>query len=50
LEKLWRHFLISYEVSKNEALQTGTAIKSVSGGHMSLVENLDEIVKIYTLS
>jgi pimeloyl-ACP methyl ester carboxylesterase len=42
--------LISYEVSKNEALQTGTAIKSVSGGHMSLVENLDEIIKIYTLS
>lgn len=40
--------LISYEVCKILALETGTALKNVSGGHMSLIENLEEIVKICT--
>ncbi len=38
--------LISYEVSKSLALQTNTELRTVSGGHMSLVEKFDEIVKI----
>ncbi len=42
--------IIPYEVSKKLAKQTNTELKSVSGGHMSLIENLDEIVRIYTLS
>lgn len=42
--------IIPYEVSKNLALQTDSKLKTVSGGHMSLIEKLEEIVKICVLS
>ena len=42
--------LIPYEASKSLALQTKTSLIKVSGGHMSMIENFDEIVKIHTLS
>jgi len=38
--------IIPFEVSKSLSLQTGAILKKVTGGHMSLVENFHEIVKI----
>jgi pimeloyl-ACP methyl ester carboxylesterase len=39
--------LLALESSKNEALQTNTHLILVSGGHMGMIENFDQIVKIF---
>lgn len=39
--------LLPIECSKNEALQTNSDLILVSGGHMGMIENFDEIVKIF---
>jgi pimeloyl-ACP methyl ester carboxylesterase len=39
--------LISSESSKTVALQTNSELIMVSGGHMGMIENFNEIVKIY---
>ncbi len=40
--------LIPYDVAKTLALESGTKLKKLAGGHMSLIENFDKIVKICT--
>lgn len=39
--------LISYNMAISLALATDTQFITTSGGHMSTIENLDEIVKIF---
>jgi len=38
--------IIPFEVAKTLALESGTKLKKLAGGHMSLIENFDETVKI----
>ena len=38
--------LLSFEASKEEALQTNSHFISLSGGHMSLIENTEEVLNI----
>jgi hypothetical protein len=42
--------LIPYDMSKSLALASEAELIKTSGGHMSTIENLEEIVKIFTLS
>tara|TARA_R110002124_G_scaffold120895_7_gene279133 strand:+ start:43258 stop:44133 length:876 start_codon:yes stop_codon:yes gene_type:complete len=42
--------LLSYEACKIEAFQTNCIFISLDGGHMSMVENIEDVKKICTLS
>ena len=42
--------IIPYKVSTKQAKETSTPITTLNGGHMGIIENFNEIVKIVTLS